>query len=522
MFRRILIANRGEIAVRVLRSAREMGVECVAVYSDFDSRSMHARLADVAVPLGGQTPAESYLDADKILAAAKQTGAEAIHPGYGFLSENAAFARAVTEAGLAWIGPPPAAIESMGDKIISRRVMQAAGVPLVPGLTDPVADVAEALRAAETIGYPIALKAASGGGGKGIRIVRQADEMEVAFRTAAGEAVSAFGDGRLYLERYLDSPHHVEVQVMFDAHGHGVHYGERDCSIQRRHQKLVEETPSPIVDDTMRRRMGEVALEAGRAVGYEGAGTVEFLASPKTGGGYEFFFLEMNTRLQVEHPVTEMVTGIDLVREQLRVAAGEPLGYNQEDVHMRGHAVEVRINAEDPLNGFVPSTGTIRNLRWPGGAWVRVDSGLYRGMEVGLNYDPMLAKLIVWAPDRPQALARMRRALQEMNVGGVRTSAPAAMAVLESERFQKGDFDTHLLEGMDLCARQGAEARAVALAATLHRFHQARRRALVGRGQDRDGWAARGRHALAGRRRLTQDVDVGSPDARASRAGGSL
>ncbi|MFT5689007.1 MAG: acetyl-CoA carboxylase biotin carboxylase subunit [Planctomycetota bacterium] len=510
MFRRILIANRGEIAVRVLRTAREMGVECVSVFSEFDSSSLHARLADIAMPLGGQTPAESYLDGDKIIAAAKASGAEAIHPGYGFLSENASFARAVTEAGLTWIGPPPEAIESMGDKITSRRVMQKAGVPLVPGLTDAVVDPDSAVAAAEGIGYPVALKAAAGGGGKGIRVVREPSEMALAFRTASGEAVSAFGDGRLYLERYLDHPHHVEVQVMFDQYGHGVHYGERDCSIQRRHQKLVEETPSPVVDEEMRREMGEVALAAGRTVGYVGAGTVEFLASPKPGGGFEFFFLEMNTRLQVEHPVTEMVTGIDLVREQLRVAFGEPLGYDQADVHMNGHSMEVRINAEDPLNGFVPSMGTISNLRWPGGPWVRVDSGLYRGMEVGLNYDPMLAKVIVWAPDREQAMARMRRALQEMNVGGVRTSAPAALAVLDNERFRTGDFDTHLLESMDLRASVGAEVRAAALAATVHRYHQARRRAMVGQGQEREAWAARGRAAVSNRRALTRGMNIDS------------
>ncbi len=493
MFRRILVANRGEIALRVLRTAREMGVETVAVYSDHDRAALHARLADLAVPLGGNLPSESYLDVDKVLEAARKGGAEAVHPGYGFLSENAAFARRVREAGLAWIGPPPEAIHSMGDKIESRRIVQKAGVPVVPGLVDPLEDPAAARRAADEIGYPVALKAAAGGGGKGIRVVRSAGEIEGAFRTASGEARAAFGDGRLYLERYLTRPRHVEIQVLFDAHGHGVHLGERECSVQRRHQKLIEECPSVVVDAALRERMGETALSAARAVGYQNAGTVEFLFSEG-----QFYFLEMNTRLQVEHPVTELVTGLDLVREQLRIAAGEPLGYAQEDVRMRGHALEVRINAEDPENGFVPSTGTIRNLRWPGGPGVRIDSGLYRGMEVGLSYDPLLAKIAVWASDRAGAIARMQRALAELNVGGVRTSASAALAVLADERFRSGDFDTHLLESLDL-TRPGHDA-AAAIAAAIHRWHLTRRRALASGGDARAPWAARGRRSGLERR----------------------
>jgi acetyl-CoA carboxylase biotin carboxylase subunit len=490
MFKSILIANRGEIALRVMRTAREMGLESVAIYSDFDRGALHARLADAAVALGGSLPSESYLDMDKVLAAAEQTGAEAVHPGYGFLAENAEFARRVEAAGLAWVGPPPAAIEAMGDKITSRQVMQEAGVPVVPGMTDAVSDARAAVEAAKDIGYPIALKAAAGGGGKGIRIVREPEGMEVAFQTASGEAESAFGDGRIYVERYLDRPRHIEIQVMFDQHGNGVHYGERECSVQRRHQKLLEESPSPVVDEELRARMGEVALQAGRAVGYVGAGTVEFLWS-----GGEFFFLEMNTRLQVEHPITEMVTGVDLVREQLRVAAGEELGYDA--VSFDGHSIEVRINAEDPASGFLPSTGTIRNLRWPGGPWVRIDSGLYRGMEVGLNYDPMLAKVIVWGSDRSAAIARMRRTLQELNVGGVHTGAPAALAVLEDERFVSGDYDTHLLEAMDFTGHVGGEVRAAAVAAALHRYHGARRRALGAGASGREPWLDRGRRAAA-------------------------
>jgi len=491
VFDRILIANRGEIALRVMRTAREMGIHCVAVYSDLDRSALHARLADEAVALGGTRPAETYLDIDKILAAGKRTGAQAVHPGYGFLAENGEFARRVAAAGMAWIGPPPEAIEAMGDKIESRRVMRAAGVPCVPGLVDAVDDARAAVAAADEIGYPVALKAAAGGGGKGIRIVPDAAQMEGAFRAASGEALSAFGDGRLYLERYLERPRHVEVQILFDAHGDGVHLGERDCSVQRRHQKLIEESPSPVVDEDLRRRMGEVALEAGRAVGYVGAGTVEFLYT-ETASGPEFYFLEMNTRLQVEHPITELVTGRDLVRDQLRVAAGEELGYGQRDIAFRGHAIEARINAEDPTQGFVPSTGTIQNLRWPGGPWIRIDSALYRGMEVGLSYDPMLAKVIVWADDRDGAIARMRRALAELNIGGVRTSAPAVMAVLEDERFVAGRFDTQMLESMDLHGHVGGQVQAAAIAATIHRWTAARRRSLAGR-DDRRAWAERGR-----------------------------
>ena len=497
MFKRILIANRGEIALRVMRTAREMGVECVAVYSDVDRTALHARLADRAIALGGALPSESYLDIDKILDAAKRSGAEAIHPGYGFLAENAVFAQRVEDAGLVWIGPPPHAIESMGDKITSRRIMKKAGVPFVPGIVDPVADAAAARVEAEKVGYPILLKAAAGGGGKGIRAVMEPSELEGAFRTASGEAQTAFGDGRIYLERYLNHSRHVEIQVMLDRHGSGVHYGERDCSVQRRHQKLVEETPCPVLSEEVRQAMGKTALDAARAVDYVGAGTVEFLYSERPDGTPEHFFLEMNTRLQVEHPITEMVTGVDLVREQLRVASGEELGYGQEDIEFHGHAIEVRINAEDPANGFVPSTGTISNLRLPGGPWVRVDSGLYRGMEVGLNYDPMLAKIIVWAHDRAGAIERMRRALQEMNVGGVRTSAPAGLVVLENEAFRSGIYDTHILDGIDFKGQVGREVQAAAVAAAVPRWVSARRRALTGGGGDRAGWLDRGRRRIS-------------------------
>ncbi len=492
MFKRILIANRGEIALRVIRTAREMGIECVTVHSEADANSLHTRMGHLTVPLGGKLPSESYLVVEKILKAARETGAEAIHPGYGFLSENAAFARAVVEAGMAWIGPPPHAIEVMGDKIESRRAMAEAGVPLVPGLTDPVANADEAVASAEEIGYPIMIKAAAGGGGKGIRIVHSPKEMASAFRTASGEAESAFGDGRLYLERYLVEPRHIEVQVMFDQHGGAVHYGERECSIQRRHQKLLEEAPGPIVTPELREAMGEVALRAGRAVGYEGAGTVEFLYSRG-----EFFFLEMNTRLQVEHPITEMVTGIDLVRDQLEVAAGLPLQREQADIELRGHSIEVRINAEDVNAGFLPATGVVKNLRLPGGPWVRVDSCLYRGLEVGLNYDPMLAKIIVWGPDRAVAIERMRRALEELNVGGVRTSAPAALAVLAEPAFRDGNYSTHFLESLDLKGRVGPEERLVAAVAAVHRRAVAQASALKTERGDRSGWLARSRAGVS-------------------------
>ena len=492
MFDRILIANRGEIALRVIRTAREMGIECVAVYSDVDARALHTRMAHVAVPLGGRTPAESYLDQDKIIQAALRTGAQAIHPGYGFLSERAAFAQKVHDAGLVWIGPPPSAIDAMGDKIDSRRRMVKAGVPCVPGLTEPVADPAAGSKAALEIGFPICIKASAGGGGKGIRVVREPGDLTSAFKAASSEALTAFGDGRVYLERYLDQPRHVEVQVLFDAHGNGVHLFERECSIQRRHQKLIEESPSVVIDAETRRRMGEVALRAAQAVGYVSAGTVEFLWSKG-----EFFFLEMNTRLQVEHPVTEMITGIDLVREQLRIAAGEQLGYTQADVRSHGHAIEVRINAENPFQGFLPSTGTISNLRNPSGPWTRFDSAMYRGMEVGLAYDPMLAKLIVWGPDRAQAIARMVRAIQEMNVGGVHTSLPAALQVLQHPEFRAGNFDTHFLEGLTIQSPE-KYADLVAIGAAIHRHRLAKRRALSPADSARAGWVARTRSEVTG------------------------
>ncbi len=440
LFRRVLVANRGEIALRVIRTAKELGIETVAVYSDADRNALHVRRADRAVRIGGPTPGESYLRGDLIVEAARGTGADCIHPGYGFLSENARFAEACAEAAITFVGPSASAIRAMGDKVEARKAAKAAGVPLVPGLEDDVRDDAVLARTALKIGYPVMLKAAAGGGGKGIRIVRDESGLFEAARMARAEAKGAFGDDRIYLEKFVTRPRHVEVQVMGDQHGKVVAWGERECSVQRRHQKLVEESPSPAVSPPMRAAMCEAACRLARAVGYVGAGTVEFLAS-----GGEFFFLEMNTRLQVEHPVTEMRFGVDLVREQFRVAAGLPATEPQEP---RGHAIEIRVNAEDPETWF-PALGTVRRLNTPGGPGVRLDAALYRGLEVTPYYDSMLAKLVVWAEDRPSAIERAIRAIRELRIVGVTTSMPAALKVLQSSEFRGGDYDTGILERVD-------------------------------------------------------------------------
>lgn len=471
MFKKILIANRGEIALRVIRTCRELGVRTVAIYSDADRTALHVRMADEAVRIGPPVPAESYLKIDAILDAAKKTGAEAIHPGYGFLSEKSHFAQAVEDAKLVFIGPPASAMRAMGDKLSSRKAMVKANVPVVPGLTVPVADAQAAVEEATKIGFPVALKAAGGGGGKGIRMVRNANDLPMAFRTASGEAQSAFGDARIYIERYLDNPRHIEVQIMGDKHGDVVAVGERECSIQRRHQKLIEETPSPIMNETSRAAILSAAVCAAKAVGYTNAGTVEFLWS-----NGKFYFLEMNCRLQVEHPVTEMAYGCDLVREQLRVASGEKLSL-REGMKPRGHAIEVRVNAEDPEQNFMPSIGTIRNIRLPAGPNVRVDSGLYRGYEVTPYYDSMLAKIIAWGCDRAQAIARIDRALCELHVGGVKTTAPLALRVLRDERFRAGDFDTHFLDHFHI-QNDPRREEVAALVAAVHRHLGGSRSAL--------------------------------------------
>ena len=441
-FRRLLIANRGEIALRVQRTAREMGIETVAVYSDADRSALHVRRADRAVHLGASVPAESYLSIEKIIAAAKETGADAVHPGYGFLSENAAFSQACQDAGIAFVGPSPHAIRTMGDKVAARAVAREAGVPLVPGL-DAVADPGQLLAKAEEIGYPVMLKAASGGGGKGIRIVKEPAELAEASARAIAEAESAFGDGRVYLEKFVTRPRHVEVQVVGDSHGNVTAWGERECSVQRRHQKLVEESPCAVLDDETRAALLESACRLAKAVDYVGAGTVEFLYSHVE---RKFYFLEMNTRLQVEHPITEERYGVDLVAEQLRVAAG---GRANPATEPRGHAIELRINAEDPHN-FFPSLGTVQRLQLPSGPGVRLDSMLYRGLEVTAFYDSMVGKLIVHGPDRETAIRRMLRALSELRLTGIDTSLPVAQRVLRSKAFVTADYDTGLLDQLGM------------------------------------------------------------------------
>ncbi|HKP53489.1 MAG TPA: acetyl-CoA carboxylase biotin carboxylase subunit [Chloroflexia bacterium] len=436
--RKVLIANRSEIALRVVRACAEIGIESVAVYSEADRTSLHVRAADEAYCIGPPPSSESYLRIDKIIETAQRAGADAIHPGYGFLAENAGFADAVQGAGLTWIGPPPEAMRLLGDKLAARKVAQSAGVPVVPGTDVEMDRPEEAATAAEKIGYPVLVKASAGGGGKGMRVVRAREELEAALRTARSEAQSAFGSGVVYLEKYLDKVRHVEIQLIGDQHGNVIHLGERECSIQRRHQKLIEESPSVAVDEKLRARMGEVAVAAAKASGYYSAGTVEFLLDRDK----NFYFLEVNARLQVEHPVTEMVTGIDLVIEQLRVAGGRKLSVKQSDVKMRGHAIECRITAEDPFNNFAPSLGEITTVAEPSGPGVRVDSSIYRGGRVPIYYDPMLAKLIVWAPTRAHAILRMRRALEEYRLVGVHTVVPFHIRVMDSLDFQRGNLDT--------------------------------------------------------------------------------
>jgi acetyl-CoA carboxylase biotin carboxylase subunit len=459
---KVLIANRGEIAVRVIRACREQGIATVAVFSEADRESLHVLMADEARPIGAAPAAESYLAIDKLVGVAKSAGADAIHPGYGFLAENAAFAEACADAGLVFVGPPPAAIRAMGDKTSARRLARDLGVPMVPGTVDAVASPEAARASARDLGFPVMVKAARGGGGKGMRVVRSEKELESALALAQSEAAAAFGDGALYLERYVAEPRHIEVQILADTHGGVVHLGERECSIQRRHQKLIEESPSPVVDADLRARLGEAACRLARAAGYVNAGTVEFLVDEER----RFYFLEMNTRLQVEHPVTEMVTGIDLVREQLRVAAGEPLGYSQATIAWRGAAIECRINAEDPFRNWLPSPGRITGLRPAGGPWVRDDSGAYEGCTIPRYYDTLIAKLIVWGADREAAIARMLRALGEYHVAGVRTTIPVLAQLVAHHDFRAGRLSTHFLDRIlpDL-ARQGGRFRDIAVIA---------------------------------------------------------
>ncbi len=459
MFEKVLIANRGEIAIRVSRTLKEMGVGSVAVYSEIDRDAPHVREADEAFLIGPALPAESYLNIRRIVDTAKQAGAEAIHPGYGFLAENADFARACTEAGIVFIGPPPEAIESMGSKTRAREIMAEAGVPIVPGATAPAKDVEEARRQAEEAGYPVAAKAAGGGGGKGFRVAMTPDDLQEAFEGAAREGEKFFSDPRVYVERYLEDPRHVEVQVLADSHGNVIHLGERDCSVQRRHQKVIEEAPGPHVDTEMRERIGKIATDAAAAVGYRSAGTVEGLQV-----GEEYFFLEMNTRVQVEHCVTEMISGIDIVREQVRVAAGEPLSVAQEGLELRGHAIECRINAEAADKNFAPAPGAITTYREPAGPGVRVDSGVEAGSEVTPMYDPMVAKLIVWDVDREHATRRMLRALGEYEIGGLTTLIPFHKAILATKQWAEGETCRDLMEDREWLKSTAPEAAVPAVA----------------------------------------------------------
>lgn len=441
LFKKVLVANRGEIALRVIRACHELGISVVAVYSTADEDSLHVKLADEAVCIGPHQSRHSYLNMAALLSAADITGVDAIHPGYGFLSENAEFARLCGECKIQFIGPTSANIEAMGEKTRARRIARDAGVPMLPGTLEAVPDCDSAVREAEKIGYPVILKAAAGGGGKGIYVVYSANQLRATFERASGEAAASFGSGAMYIEKYCESPRHVEIQVLCDRFGNRIHLGERDCTIQRRHQKLLEEAPSPILDSKLRAAMGSAALKLCEAVNYESVGTVEFLVDEKK----NFYFMEMNTRIQVEHPVTEMVTGIDLVKEQIRVAAGKKLSLSQSDIHIQGHSIECRINAEDPER-FTPSPGRITGLHTPGGYGVRIDSFVYSQYKVLPFYDSLIAKLIVNAPTRSEAIAKMRQALDEFVVEGIQTNIPFHRKVLASKKFRDADYDTHFLE----------------------------------------------------------------------------
>ena len=507
-FTKVLVANRGEIAIRIARTLRELEISSVAIYSEADRGSLHASVADEAFLVGPGTPAESYLNQERILDAAGRAGAEAVHPGYGFLAENADFARAVEAAGLTWIGPPPEAMELMGSKVAARQTMSAAGVPIIPGTTEPAASADEVRRLGEELGWPIAIKASAGGGGKGLKVVGSPDEVERAFEAARREGQAYFSDEAVYVERYLEDPRHVEVQVLADAHGAVIHLGERDCTIQRRHQKLVEETPSPAVDDELRAEIGRIAVEAARAVGYRSAGTIEGLLSSEG----EYFFLEMNTRLQVEHTVTELVTGLDLVREQVLIAAGEPLWLTQDEVRLNGHAIECRVNAEDPSTGFLPSPGRITSYREPSGPGVRVDSGVTSGSEVVGLYDPLVAKLCAHGIDRDHARRRMLRALGEYEIGGVKTLVGFHRALLEHPCFSAGETCRGVTESKELAERaeQLSHQTTSVVAQSDGRVHERRIQAEVeGRRFEVKVLTPEPPHAELGRRRRDREAEQG-------------
>ena len=441
MFRKILIANRGEIAVRIIRACREMGIKTVAVYSEADAEALHTQLADEAVCIGPANSTESYLNMERILSATIITGAEAIHPGFGFLSENSKFAKMCDECNITFIGPSAELIDKMGNKSEARSTMIAAGVPVTPGTTEPVYEAAVGREIADKMGYPVIIKASSGGGGKGMRIAESSEEFEVNFNTAQRESVNAFGDDTMYIEKYITSPRHIEFQIVADKHGNVVHLGERDCSVQRKHQKMIEESPSVAINEELRQKMGETAVRAAKAVGYESAGTIEFLLD-KSG---EFYFMEMNTRIQVEHPVTEMVTGLDLIKEQIRIAEGLELSVKQEDIKVNGHAIECRINAENPAKNFMPCPGKITNIHFPGGNGVRIDSAIYNGYKIPANYDSMICKIIVHDKDRTSAIYKMQSVLGELVIEGIDTNIDFQFDLIGNERFRSGDINTHFI-----------------------------------------------------------------------------
>ncbi len=492
--KKILIANRGEIAVRVIRACRELEIKTVAVYSDADRAALHVRRADEAYHLGPSNPAESYLNTQKIIEVAKKSGADAIHPGYGFLSENANFAEEITKAGLIFIGPNPQVIRDMGSKIEARKIAQKAGVPIVPGIERPLSDVTEALKVAKEIGFPVLLKAAAGGGGKGMRAVQKEEELKSAFEMAQSEALKSFKDGAIYIEKYVEGPHHIEVQIFGDMHGNVIHFFERECSVQRRHQKVIEESPSPFISAETRKNVCEMAVKLCKSVNYYNAGTIECLVDKYQ----NYYFLEMNTRLQVEHPVTEMVTGVDLVKLQIMVAQGEKIPYKQEDLKQTGHAIECRVYAEDPFHNFMPAPGLVVDQQYPHGPGVRLDNGIYQGFQIPLEYDPVLSKLVCWGRDRNEAIERTRRALTEYRVSGPKTNLYFHRRALEVEDFVKGNYDTHFVsKHLENILKIDREEKTHALmAAVLAKFLEDEKRkpaATAGAVQDASSWRLAGR-----------------------------
>lgn len=489
MIKKILIANRGEIALRIIRACRELSIRSVAVFSDCDRDALHTRKADEAYHIGASNPLESYLNMEKLIKAARRARCEAIHPGYGFLAENAGFAKKVRSADLVFIGPNPASLQLVGDKIAARNTVRDAGAPIIPGMVGKVMGFEEFDRATKKIGFPVIVKASMGGGGKGMRIVRNSAELRQAIDLGKREALSAFGDDTVYLEKYIEEPRHVEFQVLADNHGNAVHLFERECSIQRRYQKIIEESPSLALDDHLRRQMGETAINIIKACNYNNAGTVEFLLDKEK----KFYFLEVNARIQVEHPVTELVTNVDLISEQIRIASGERLAFKQEAVQQQGHAIEARVYAEDPENGFIPSPGRITHLVEPSGPGIRLDSGIYEGFEVPVFYDPLIAKLICWAPDRPSCIARMSRALSEYRIIGVKTIIPLLAAIVKDRDFAKGEISTHFLDHFEMARSEIDREKLAAIAAVSERIAKRKSREQPAAGKITSLWKMIGR-----------------------------